>query len=373
MTGAQAGEHGIFGFTDLLPNTYQLTFPNFTDLKIKTLFDELGEKGNRSVVINVPATYPARQIPGVLISGFVAVDIKKAVYPSTLAPKLLDMGYSIDIDVKKAREDHEFLIADLQRTLRSRERVADYLWEREDWDLFMVVITGTDRLHHLLWEAYVHPDHGHHRDFIEYYQEVDQFVGRLYGKYMDLPGSREGTNHFLMLSDHGFTSIRSEVYLNRLLWENGFLSFASDQPTVIKDISPDSRAFAMDPSRIYINMKGRYPQGSVEPKEVQEVKNEIRNLLLELRYEDGSEVIKRVYDRDELYHGPQTHRGPDLVVLSHNGFDLKGKVNSSSVYGRSALQGMHTHDDAFVFSNRTNGVKTIFELKNVILNNYAVK
>jgi len=33
-----------------------------------------------------------------------------------------------------------------------------------------------------------------------------------------------------MLSDHGFTDIRSEVYLNRWLQENGFLSFTTDQP-----------------------------------------------------------------------------------------------------------------------------------------------
>ena len=82
MTGTQAGEHGIFGFTDIVPNTYQLRFPNFHDLRARTLFDEFGDHGKRCLVINLPSTYPAREIAGILISGFVAIDLSKAIYPS---------------------------------------------------------------------------------------------------------------------------------------------------------------------------------------------------------------------------------------------------------------------------------------------------
>ena len=370
MTGTQSGEHGIFGFTDLLPATYKMIFPNFLELKTKTLFDELGERGKRSIVINMPATYPARQIPGVLISGFVAIDINKAVFPHALIPKLQEMGYAIDININKAREDHEFLLSDLDRTLRSRDRVAAHLWENENWDLFMVVITGTDRIHHILWDAYANPDHPHHQEFINYYQEVDKFVGRFYQKYMELPGSKDDRNHFLMLSDHGFTGIRSEVYLNRWLQENGFLSYTNGQPKTIEDISAESKAFVMDPSRIYIHQKGRYPRGSVAADDVSRVKDEIRCGLEELKFEDGSDVIKKIYDRDELYHGPQTDRGPDMVLLSHFGFDLKGKLNSSSVFGRTVLQGMHTQNDAFFYSDKGKRVKTIFDLKEIILDNF---
>ena len=33
ITGKNPGEHGIFGFTDLMPKTYPLIFPNFNDFK----------------------------------------------------------------------------------------------------------------------------------------------------------------------------------------------------------------------------------------------------------------------------------------------------------------------------------------------------
>jgi hypothetical protein len=70
-----------------------------------------------------------------------------------------------------------------------------------------------------------------------------------------------------------------------------------------------------------------------------------------------------------LYHGPETGKGPDLVLLSHPGFDLKGKLNSGSVFDRTVLQGMHTQDDAFYYSDSSRPVKTIFDIKGQIVMN----
>ena len=86
MTGTNSGTHGIFGFTDFKPQSYDIRFPNFLDVKAPTLWDKLGAKGRRSIVINQPSTYPARKIEGVLISGFVALELAKAVWPMTSGP-----------------------------------------------------------------------------------------------------------------------------------------------------------------------------------------------------------------------------------------------------------------------------------------------
>src|SRR6185503_1368795 len=60
MTGANPGTHGIFGFTDLAPNSYRLVFPGFTDVRARTIWDRLGDADITSIVLNQPATYPAR-------------------------------------------------------------------------------------------------------------------------------------------------------------------------------------------------------------------------------------------------------------------------------------------------------------------------
>jgi predicted AlkP superfamily phosphohydrolase/phosphomutase len=88
MTGVNPGTHGIFGFTDLKPGSYDLRFPNFLNVKAPTIWDTLSEKGKKCIIINQPSTYPARKINGVLISGFVAIELAKAVYPLSYQAEL---------------------------------------------------------------------------------------------------------------------------------------------------------------------------------------------------------------------------------------------------------------------------------------------
>jgi predicted AlkP superfamily phosphohydrolase/phosphomutase len=368
MTGRQSGEHGIYGFMDLEPGSYGLFFPNYARLESATLWDELAALGKNSVVINMPSTYPARPINGALISGFVAIDINQAVFPRSLLPALQEYDYRIDIDTARARSDHDFLFLDLEKTLSNRERIVNHLWDAIDWDLFIVVVTGTDRLMHFLWDAYEDPSHPHHQDFIDYFRKVDAFVGDIYERYTNLNGSARNLNAFYMLSDHGFTQIKSEVYLNAWLEENGLLRFQNEQPKTIMDIGPGSKAFALDPSRIYVNLKGKYPLGCVESSDYEAVRSDLIHALSGLTNGTGAQVLKKVYTKEELYFGKHLDAAPDLVALSHHGYDLKGKVSGGSVFGRSGLSGMHTQDDAFFYSSTGTACPSIFQAKDILLN-----
>jgi predicted AlkP superfamily phosphohydrolase/phosphomutase len=367
MTGAQSGAHGIYGFIDLEPGTYNLCFPNFTHLRVPALWDELALQGKKAVVINMPSTYPAPKMNGALISGFVAIDIHKAVYPSSITPSLKEMGYRIDLDTARARQDYDFLFRDLDSTLAGREMAIDFLWEEIDWDLFIVVVTGTDRLMHFLWEAYESETHPYHRDFLDYFDKVDALVGRMFDRFSGLNGSKEGLNKFYMISDHGFTKIKTEVYLNRWLQENGYLNFHKDQPGTIMDIGSGAKAFVLDPSRIYVNLKGKYPLGAIDHTSYDTVRKEIKQGLENLTFENGDKVIKKVYNKEELYFGSYIDRAPDLVALSNPGYDLKGKVNSDAVFDRTRLTGMHSQDDAFFFSTNGSPCQSIFDVKEIVL------
>lgn len=366
MTGEQSGEHGIYGFMDFEPGTYKMYFPNFTHLKAPTLWDDLKADGKTSVVINMPATYPARPIQGALISGFVAIDINKAVYPSSLIPSLRDRNYRIDVDTLKAREDHDFLFKDLYATLEGRKVAADFLWDEIDWDLFIIVVTGTDRLMHFLWEAYEKESHPYHSTFLDYYRAVDGLVGHIYDRFSALENPGGNSNTFYMLSDHGFTGVTTEVYLNRWLQEQGYLKYSKEEPETIMDIGQGSSAFAMDPSRIYINLKDKYPLGTVETSDYEKVREEIKAGLEDLTFDTGEKVAKTVYLKEDLYHGPLVEQAPDLVVLSRHGYDLKGKASAREVFGRSNLVGMHTQDDAFFFCSNDIPCRSIFDAKNII-------
>jgi len=366
MTGTQSGNHGIYGFIDLEPSSYNMFFPNFRNLKAPTLWDEIAIEEKKSVIINMPSTYPARKIDGALISGFVAVDLEKAVFPQSVLPKLKEIGYRIDIDTMKGRQDHEFLIRDLEATLEIRRKAFDYFWDQVDWDLFIFVITGTDRIMHFLWNAYEDESHPYHKEFLDYYDRVDEVVGHIYHRYLELEGSQNANNQFIMLSDHGFTGIKTEVFINKWLQEHNYLKFSNDNPKTIMDIGEGTVAFAMDPSRIYINLKGKYPKGKVQKEDIGKICDELTDGLAGITYTNDQKIVKKIFRKDELYYGPHIGDAPEIVLLSNYGFDLKGRVNVDGVFGMSGLVGMHTQDDAFFYHSGAKECRTIFDVKNVI-------
>ncbi len=363
-TGVNPGTHGIYGFTDFEPGSYKFCFPDSTSIKAPTLWQTLSGRNKRSVIINLPATYPVQPFNGAMISGFVSPNIDMSVHPRSLLPFLKQIGYQVDMNLAQARNDPDYLDQALHQTLRQRRQVAEKLWTEEDWELFILVVTGTDRLHHFQFDASLETSHPFHDRFMKYYRAVDDLIAWVHGKFTE---DCHKDSLFIMLSDHGFTAVKREVYLNTFLQKRGYLAYSEPSPQTIQSIGPGSRAFAMDPSRIYINRKGRYPLGEVAADEVEALTMELREELAGITCE-GEPVIRNVYTRDELYSGPWTEAAPDLVLISHPGFDLKANVTHDDVFGRSALTGMHTRDNAFCYMNGTSTpVKNVIDFAPIIL------
>jgi len=338
ITGKNPGEHSIYGFMDLVPGTYRLYFPNFTNL-CGTPFWNWGH-GRRSVIINVPSTYPAGQINGVLISGFVAPDLEKSVYPRSLAPELKRMDYRIDVDSEKGHQSLELFIDDLNLTLKARIEAYRYLWDKEDWNLFMLVFTGTDRLAHFLWEAYEDWNHPHHNTFLKYFSVIDEVIGEIAWRL----GPEDS---LVLLSDHGFERMDKTVYVNYYLRKNGFLTLKRLPTTSYDDISEGAKAFALEPASIHLNTISKYPRGSVREKDKEAIVEDLIDLFYSLKVE-GEYVINRVYRKEEIYKGPFLDHAPDLVLMANRGFDLKARLHPERLFETTIFSGKHTHDDAFL-------------------------
>jgi predicted AlkP superfamily phosphohydrolase/phosphomutase len=371
MTGTQAGEHGIFGFVDLVPGTYQYRFPDFRDLKAKPFFDELGLKNRRSLIINLPATYPARPLPGVLISGFVALDLGKAVYPIRYLPMLRQAGYQVDVDAGKGKDRKAEFLADLHCALKIRKQVADVFWEKEEWDLFMFTVTGTDRLLHFLYDAADDDRHEFHGEFLNFFHEVDQVAA----EFLERAAAREEME-IVVLSDHGFGRIKSEVYLNPILKNNGFFALdpGADAGRSLSRINTRSKAFALDPSRLYVHAKGKYPRGAVDSSDYEKVRKDLKRLFESYEVQ-GRKAIHKVYFKEELYSGGQMAAAPDLVLLSEPGFDLKGGLEKTMETGISHFTGMHRQDNALIACSRPelmNKPLTIFDVKALLYKLLAI-
>ena len=355
MTGKNPGKHGVYGFTDLKPGTMSMFFPNFGNVHGDTLWDVAGRAGKRCIVLNIPNTYPARPLHGLLVSGFVAVKLERAVYPPELLPRLTAGGYRIDVDYVNADQRPEYFFTDLEATLDARRRTYLELVRGEPWDLFIGVITECDRLHHYFWNQYVDPSAPHHERFLDFYRRLDDALGELVAALpADIP--------LFVVADHGHTLIHREVFPNAWLRDQGLLRFTTEKPRGPADIDPSSRVFALDPGRIYLHRKGRFPLGTVDDAEAPALLEQVRAGLLALRDDSpgapaGGRPVPRVFARDELYHGDCLDAAPDLVMHFTDGYDPKGAMARTEVFGRSALTGMHTYDDSLFYVNRP-GVPT---------------
>lgn len=349
MTGKNPGAHGIFGFTDLKDDEISLRLPSYDDIRTPPIWQSI--RGKRSVVVNLPFTYPARPLSGVLISGFVAPIFERSVYPESLIPWLRSKRYRVDVDSVKGRRDPRFLVQDLFETLSTHEEVMLSLMQSEPWDVFIGVITGTDRLHHFFFDAYGDPTHPMHTDFIRYYQYIDRFIRRFRERLA-------GETRLILLSDHGFTHLEWQVYLNHIIRSMGYLSFVRSDPQSIAHIHPSSRAFAMDPGRIYLNTRERFRNGLLSHATATAVRSELKSRLERLRPSDiglydskHERLFAKVHNKEEIYRGDCVHLAPDLVVIPGRGYDVKASVNISSPTMKDIFTGMHTHDDAFLIVN----------------------
>ena len=232
---------------------------------------------------------------------------------------------------------------------RSRKKALYIFWKTQDWDYFELIVTGTDRLHHFLWDALIDTNHKYHQAFLDYYNAVDSFIKDVYGRFLDTAGDGESGNKFILLSDHGFTGIEQEVYLNNFLEKEDFISYKKNSPDTVADISGDTKAFVLDPGRIYINYKDKYPRGTVDKNEGDAIRLQIKEKLETLEY-NGKKVVDKVFFKEEIYSGSCFDNAPDIVVLSNRGFDLKGSVKKKELFDHTVLCGMHTWDDAFFWS-----------------------
>jgi predicted AlkP superfamily phosphohydrolase/phosphomutase len=249
----------------------------------------------------------------------------------------------------------------------------------------------TDRIQHMLWR-YIDPGHPAnrdkekdlHKDAIErLYVKVDETIGRLAGHLDDRTA-------FIVMSDHGFKPFRRGVNLNSWLMKEGYLHLKNGNNGSGEWFEgvdwTKTRAYALGLGGLFINLKGRESQGTVEAEEVPNLVMELKDLLTGLKDDATGEVaIKGVYDCNEIYSGPYVADGPDLIIGYNTGYraswdGVTGKVTGAVFTDNTkAWSGDHCIDPscvpAVLISNRKITVDnpSIQDLAPSILKLFGVK
>jgi predicted AlkP superfamily phosphohydrolase/phosphomutase len=369
FTAGGPGLHGVYGFTRLDPHSYGLEFTDFSHVHGPTIFERLAAQGLFCKVLNMPNLAPVRPMRAMLVAGFPAHALEGSVHPPALGGILADHGYTIEADTVRGATDPAFLLEDLHRSLACRAKALNLLWPDLAWDLFFFVLTETDRLGHFLFPALTEPFHPWRSGVLRFMAAWDALVGRVLDRYRDLPGPKR----LVIMADHGFTTLEQEVDLNSWLADQDLLHL-SRPPASEWDagcIGPGTRAFALDPGRIYLHTRERFARGALSRAGAEHLLHELAGALSRLTW-NGRRVVRHVHRGRELYHGPQAHLAPDLVLVPEPGFDLKGKFGRRGVFGHFGRQGMHTADDVFFFDSMAREARTPADVGRLILEHYGI-
>ncbi|MEC7519771.1 MAG: alkaline phosphatase family protein [Myxococcota bacterium] len=364
LTGVDPGRHGVFDFTSR--RGYGVAFTAGTIREAPTVAARLDRMGKRCALVGFPATWPPEPLErGVFVSGWdspVAFEADRSfVHPPSLHDEMTArFGPSRfdDVDEFDAERPgwHERLPAQLAARIARKVELASWLLDRERWDLFAFYFGESDTAAHHLWAFHDpgSPRHqpGHEDALAQVYEALDAAVGALVARAGDAV-------EVTLVSDHGSGGASDRVlYLNRALEEAGLLRFhrASLAAPLVgraKDLAltalpgrarqalfsvagralpgwvesrarfgaidfPRTRAFSDELNyfpAVWLNLRGRDPDGTVDPRDVEIVRRDVQAALGALRDPwTGAPAVREVIPREALYDGPHVERAPDLIV-----------------------------------------------------------
>jgi predicted AlkP superfamily phosphohydrolase/phosphomutase len=200
-TGMSPESLGIYDLT--VPDGYGKRAVSARDVGVPRLWDYVGAEGGRSVIMNVPVTWPPRPIEGVLVAGFLTPRGEPFCYPQEVGRELAKrFRYS---------PEHAPSRRDKLRSVTRRTKAFLHLLRKAPWTVAMLVFSETDWAQHEHWEDRVLID--------RLFDRVDAAAGRLI--------SETGAENVAIVSDHGFTAADRVLNANRVLADLGFLTYGT--------------------------------------------------------------------------------------------------------------------------------------------------
>jgi predicted AlkP superfamily phosphohydrolase/phosphomutase len=340
FSGRDAGELGIYGFRNRPAWDYSgYRIASARSIDRPCVWDVLAAHDRRSILLGVPPSYPLKPVHGCAVGCFLTPpSAAQTTVPPELAGEIARVApdYVFDVDGFRGA-DPEALLARLTAKTRAHFRVARHLLTTRPWEFFAMVEMGTDRLHHAFWR-YIDPGHPAWREGTAledrvrgYFRALDECLGEL----LDVIG---GDAVVMLASDHGAQPMRGGVCINEWLLRNGLLKLRAT-PGGAGPLLPGQIDWAATTAwsdggyyaRVFLNVRGREPQGRVAAEDCGRVLDDIGAGLAAIEAPDGSRIGAAAHRPDELF---RETRGvaPDLIVYFGDlGWRSLGSVGGGAV------------------------------------------
>jgi len=360
----------------------------------------------------VPVTYPPKKVNGFVIPGLLTHNkAKRKSFPADLIDEIRKIAPGFKFSPKEWTRGYKpgLWVNELIEDIKTKVKVTAHLMKNKDWDLLMVHFMETDQVQHFMWH-YLEKEKGWN-PVLEIYQEIDQAIGSL----------RENLttdDTLFIMSDHGFGPLNYNFHIDTWLLNEGYIKLRKNLATRLKKLGfslgitketlyplgeylyplcrrtgwletvldvvgnpvldflflsshnvdwGNSQAYShSEIGHIYLNIKGREPEGAVEPGFADKVREELVEKLLKLQNPyTGKKITSQVMKGEEIYQGKYRDQAPDIVFLPDD-MEILGKgayeFLSHRVVSRSRSQSGHHRMDG-IFLGTGPGIKTNYRVE----------
>jgi predicted AlkP superfamily phosphohydrolase/phosphomutase len=252
----------------------------------------------------------------------------RGCWPAEFRQHLADYSYDLDEPVPT---DLSALCRRLEALAMGRARVTEAAFDRERFDLGMVVFTGPDRLFHRHYAEVCAPE-----DPAAIPPPAASYLRTLDGACERICAAFGEDAALIICSDHGFgPGPRQAFFVNRALKKAGLLAvrpaFSPYALNIMlfglkkllgkgKPLPVDWRRSAaygfplyMGWGGVFLNVRGEQPEGIVDTADVAGVAERVARAL------EDSGVTRWVKTRAELYDGPAAAELPHVVFEAEAG------------------------------------------------------
>jgi predicted AlkP superfamily phosphohydrolase/phosphomutase len=368
MTGTTPGVHGMLDFTELDPASYRIRFIDSRAREVPAIWELATRAGKRCTVLGVPGTYPPDRAVEMMISGFdtpVTTSIDPSfVWPPSWRKKLSALVETFPLtpvqELRIGKGWHRQAWNALRESIDGKVKVAEFILREVRPDLFVIVFGESDTVCHHFWQFADPSSPRASADADpELAEAIQDIIIRLDRALEYLHAVGENDPLTLVVSDHGFGGAGVQaLYINRYLEQHGLLQFKKGKQsggsigelsgrlaqllprvwqqwffrrlsgTLIPWVESRRRFQGIDWARtvgyseelnyapsVRINLRGREGKGVVDPSEYHDVRETVRQALLQ--WEDPvhpGRVVNHVWYREELLQGPAHTKAPDLLL-----------------------------------------------------------
>lgn len=391
VTGRNPGKHNIFDFFSYSGKDYDLHLTNRKDRACRAIWNYVSEEGGRVLVMNVPHTYPPEKVNGYLISGFGTPEWDCAyTYPPELKKRILKEHPSFKVDMpSRLLHEGNFKAFAEQVNAHCEEqfKVFAELYRELKPHFAMFAFVEMDRLFHFFWKENMVEKKGAYSTL---FRDHFVFLDKLLGEFLN---SLDGNTSVMVISDHGFGEVKKDIYVNNYLRDKGYLFTREGLDAVeagkvpawklavssfldrlglwkfylkfrraqldkgatagagAESVRSATALSAVDWSRtrayfssmsarcLRINLEGRELLGCVKKEEYAALQDALSKDLLELRDQDGTQVITRVFKPQDVYVGEHVLSASDLYLEPAAGYSFNqgfaaGVIMPSTQHGQ---------------------------------------